>query len=223
MNSEPTSLRLSGEQIALHKELADKNPVLARMYQGALYVLEQSENPDRFALAAHGLRELMEKLPRYLDIPKEANSVGMTAKVRDLYKCWCSARKRSSCHHDGKWSGRIDKGLQTFLKKTQEFFAWLEVDRPSRKQSVAKILRVLDPLRRALPAPIEKLRVDEWDGIHNYFEGVSHHNLPGTVDEFASWLLALERFLLDRLIPRTFEDHEKIDQIIREGDKNAQS
>jgi hypothetical protein len=221
MNSEPASLELSGQQLALYGTLAKRDASLARMYHGALFVLKQSENPDRFALAAHGLRELMEKLPRYLDVPKETKSIGMTAKVRTLYRSWRSTIKKSMCHNNGTWSGKIDKGLQSFLKETQQFFAWVETERPSRKQSAAKILQILDPLERPLPAPIEKLRVDEWDRIHNYFEGVSHHNFPAAVEEFASWLSVLEYFLLDRLIPRTFEDHEKIDQIIREGEGNA--
>ena len=50
----------------------------------------------------------------------------------------------------------------------------------------------------------------------------SHHNLSTTSEEFWSWVSALEYFLLDRLIPRTFEDHAKIDEIIKEGEGNAQ-
>lgn len=118
-------------------------------------------------------------------------------------------------------SGDIDIALENFLKKVHEFFAWIKIDRPTRKQSAANVLRKLDLLNRPLPKVIENLRVDEWEEIHNYFQGVSHHNLSATIEDFESWCATLEAFLLDRLIPRTFEDHTKIDEIIREGEGNA--
>jgi len=54
--------RLSGSQRTLYEALASKDPRLARMYLGALSVLDRQGNPDRLALASHGLRELMEKM-----------------------------------------------------------------------------------------------------------------------------------------------------------------
>jgi hypothetical protein len=68
--------RLKGQQRAaydalLQKDLAlkAKNSKMAQMYIGSILVLQQVGNPDRFALAAHGIRELMEKMSRYLDVP----------------------------------------------------------------------------------------------------------------------------------------------------------
>lgn len=66
---------LTGQQRALYEALLDlgsaakdENPRMAKMYFGAVLVLRQIGNPDRLALAAHGLRELMEKMPRFLDV-----------------------------------------------------------------------------------------------------------------------------------------------------------
>jgi len=191
------------------------------MYLGSLLVIRQMENPDLLALTAHGLRELMEKLPRYLDLPVAAKPPSLKEKVRNLLQSWGNAAKHSPCLLNPAWSGTIDGSLQKFLKRAQEFFAWFEGEHPTRRQQTAKVLRSLDPMGRPLPAPIEQLRIEEWDKCHDYFEEVSHHTILSSQEDFTSWLAVLECFLLDRLRPRTFEDHTEIDRIISEGEANA--
>jgi hypothetical protein len=163
----------------------------------------------------------MEKLPRYLDLPVATKPPSLKEKVIHLGQSWSNFTKNSKCCGNPGWSGTIDRPLQNFLKKARDFFAWFEAERPTRKQQTAKILRRLDPLDLPLPKPIEYLRVEEWDKCHDYFESVSHHNTVPTPEDFALWLIAVERFLLERLHPRTFDDHAKLDQIIREGEVNA--
>jgi hypothetical protein len=217
LSNQPTPLQLSGQQLALHRALGKTKTELADMYYGALSVLSQIENPDRLALAAHGFREIMEKLPRYLDLPS-TNPSSLTEQVRTLNQGWEKVLKQSECHDNGMWTGNIDESLQKFLKIVHEFFDWLKLDRPTRKQQAARVLRELDPLGRPLPEPIESLRVKEWDSYRSYFDNVAHHNPSASPEKFESWLSESERFLLDRLIPRTFEDRSKIDDIIKEGE-----
>jgi hypothetical protein len=163
----------------------------------------------------------MEKLPRYLDVPTIANPTTLLERVRTLNQSWDKTLKRSQCHNDGFWCGDIDEFLQRFLKTAHEFFEQLKVDRPTRKEQAVRILRKLDLQERPLPGPIENLRVEESDTIRGYFVNVSHHNALAKAEEFESWLSELERFLLDRFVPRTFEDHAKIDEIIKEGEGDA--
>lgn len=223
MTNEPKRLEITGHHLALHKALNGKDAQLAGIYYGTLLVLHQSENPERLALAAHGFRELMEKLPRYLDVPALAKPITLTERVRILNQSWDKTLKRSQSYNDHGWSGDIDKFLQKFLGMMHEFFEQLKIDRPKRKEQAMKIIRKLDPLDRPLPAPIENLRVKEWDAIRGYFENVSHHNASANPEEFQAWRSQLERFLLDSLVPRTFEDHTAIDEIIREGEGDAET
>ena len=218
VDTSPQLLQLSGHQQTLYGALHAKGVMLGIMYHGALSVFQETGNPDRLALAAHGLRELMEKIPRYLDLPQEKSSSNMLGEVRGLHDSWRDTVTKTNCLKDGRWSGAVDKFLERFLKRSQEFFQWVEDNRPKRKQYAAAVLRTLDPLPYPLPYAIEKLRVNEWECIHDYFEKVSHHNGVVTIEEFTSWLANLERFLLDCLVPRTFEDHVKIDEIIEEGE-----
>jgi hypothetical protein len=221
MNRQPMPLQLSGQQRALYEALSEKDERLAGMYLGSLLVLRQTENPDLLALAAHGLRELMEKLPRYFDLPVGTKPPSLKVKVLELTRSWGNAVKNSKCGENPSWSGVIDSPLRKFLKKTQEFFTWFEAEHPTRKQQTAKVLRGLDLIDRPLPAPIEQLRIEEWDKCHDYLKGVSHHAILPWPGDFISRLEVLECFLLDRLRPRTFEDHAEIDRIIREGETNA--
>ena len=226
-SGQPKPAELSGHQLALHNALAKKNKLLAAMYLGALSVYQQSINPDRLALTAHDLRELMEKLPRHLDIPVATQPVtvkkqpSLIDKVKALVQGWKKAKRNSNCFGNPLWSGKIDGPLQRYLVRLEEFSLWVETNRPTRKQQTGKVIRRLDPQSRPLPPTIEDLRIEEWDQCHDYFEGVSHHNRDATVEEFVRWLDVLESFLLDRLCPRTYDDRSIIDKIIREGEADA--
>ena len=189
---------------------------LADMHLGALRAF-YSKNPDRLAQAAHSLRELMEKLPEYLDVPvKEAANLG--EKVKELARSWKRVAKPLVDTEQSVWSGTIDAPLQTFLVQIEEFFAWQESNRQSRTQKKLKALRQLDPLGFPYIGPVSSSWVKQWTECHEYFELVSHHRHVPTDDEFASQVSTIEQFLLDRLRPRTFEDHTKLDELISEGE-----
>ena len=80
-------LQLLPHQRALLKALETKDKALGSMYYGALKVMNDNGNPDRFALAAHSIRELMEKLPYYLELRLKATKETLKEKVRQLESC----------------------------------------------------------------------------------------------------------------------------------------
>lgn len=61
-----------------------KNQALATIYQGALSVPADLSHPDRYSLSAHGMRELMEKLPTYLEVPTGARHESPLSKAREI-------------------------------------------------------------------------------------------------------------------------------------------
>jgi hypothetical protein len=216
----PEEAVLSGRQRALFLALGKKDQQLALMYLGALSVLRNMSNPDRSAQAAHSLRELLEKLPRILDIPIQAKPPSMMDKIRPLEQTWSKAKTESSRLKTNQPSDVIDKPLRKFLDEADSFFTWLASDRPTRKQQAAKVVRGLDPLKKALPETIESLHVEEWDRYRNHFEQVSHHQIVEEHEEFIKWVDGVEHYLLDRLVPRTFDDFATLDKIIGEGETN---
>jgi hypothetical protein len=136
--------QMSGQQHSLYEALREIRQDLASMHLGALMAF-YSKNPDRLAQAAHSLRELMEKLPEYLDVPmKEGLSLG--EKVKKLAQAWKAVVKPPEDSEQSRWSGTIDVPLQTFLIQVEEFFSWQESNRQSRTHKKLKALRQLDPI-----------------------------------------------------------------------------
>lgn len=213
---------MSGRQGLLYRALSDQDARLGLYYLAALHVLHREEIPDRFALAAHDLRELMEKLPRYKYLPLDGKPLSLKQQVRSIHRRWKGALGKSRCRTDSGWQGKIDEPLRSFLAKAEVFFGWVDVERPTQEEQTKRLVRKMDPIDRPLPGAIEGLRVKEWNKCHDYFEGACHHNFNPQDQEFHSWVGALEDFLLDRLCPRTFEDHANLDEIIREGNESGQ-
>jgi len=208
---------LSARQRMLFEALVELDGRAAEMYMGAIVVLSQAQNPDRVALCAHGLRELMEKLPRYLELPVVKSGGGLRNRLQQLAEEW--RRLNLALPVPAKPDGRT----QRFLARLAAFFALLDEEVPTRKEPVAKVLKLLDPTKDSLPRPIASLRVEEWDQCHRTFEMVSHHSETATLEELLAWIDVLDRFLLDHLRPRTFEDHAELDRIIQEGEDDAKA
>lgn len=222
MNEHPLPPSMSAQQLALHEALGERAEELARMYIGALVVLANPNNPDRLPQAAHSLRELMEKIPRYIAVEIRAESESLRVKVRELEGRWNSTVENSMCYDGGNWTGSIDRHLRRLLQRgLQPFFNWFNEHHPRRRVETAAVLRQLDGSGRTLPARLENLEVKGWMAIREYFQAVAHHGRQPPEEDFRTWIDALERSLLDRLRPRTFADFDAIDDIIREGESDA--
>lgn len=211
-------LRLSGLQEALSQALEREGGDLLTIYLGALYILQQADNPDRLALASHNFRELMENILRVRADVRET-TISLTSEVMNLRNDWHRAAKETSClNGDGSWTGEIDKPLNRFLRKVADFFKWFDGHRPGRKKEIAGMLQEFDLIDIPLPNALEKLNVDMWDKIREFFLGVAHHGKKVGEDEFIRWQYAFERFLIERLQPPTFEHHAELDKLIQEGE-----
>lgn len=216
---------LSGDQRGLHTALARKNDELAVMYLAAIVEI-RGENPDRLVLAAHALRELMEKTPKYIAAPvpedaaKQKGTTSLKEKVRALERTWAAAKRSTKLAQD-PWSGELDQAMCGFFAELDDFFRHVNEEKPTRAAEDRAALRKLDPTSLGLPEDLEAARVGEWQDCRDYFEGVSHHNPRRSPAEFETWLGRLERLLLALLIPRTFETFAQLDAIIQEGEENA--
>lgn len=212
-------LAFSGQQLTLLAALETKDRDLAVMYKGGLYVLADSANPDRFSLCAHAMRELMEKLPRLLGSHARVE-VTLKAKVqeiRDRFLRLC--RKKSIKLHD--LSGPIDKNIRAFFLQIETFFEWFEEYHPTMRKEVLSTLERLDESGRTLPARLSDLNVAAWTEFRNYFQSIAHHLIDPAPEDFVGYMDALERFLLDHLVPRTFDDLDEIDSLLAQDNNNA--
>jgi hypothetical protein len=180
----------------------------------------QSDNVDRLASAAHGIREILKELPLCLDVDQSAHNESLGTKVRQIEDGWNKVTTGSGCHDSGTWRGEIDGPLGKFLARMQKFFAWVEQHMPRRKDEAAETLYALDPASGRLPGELEKLNVELWFRMRDFFVGIAHHGPEPSYEEFRRRLDELERFLLERLQPRTFADAETLDVLIVTGESN---
>ena len=209
------------QQLDLYNALLSKNMDLAQMYFGAIKVLNDMDNLDRFALAAHNLRELMEKLPNYIDVETKAHNEKLGDKVQVLKNQWRKTCSKTTCFSDGTWNGEIDKLLAYQLQEFGFFFEWHDENLPKRNDEITTTLRKLDISGCKLPISLEEKNIETWKRLRKYFLGIAHHGKHSTQNDFNSKLDTFEVFLLDRLCPRTFTDLDEIDDIIQEGDNDA--
>lgn len=208
---------LRGQQRALYEALTDRDHRLARIYLGSLQVLG-SQNCNKLALSAHGVRELLKELPQYFKVEQPAHEQSLGTKVRELEDAWAKVSSKSTCMNSCEWSGEIDGHLSKFLTRVHVFFDWVRVHMPRRKEEAAETLFAIDPARGRLPKELESVHVNLWFKLRDYFVGIAHHGSEPSMDEFRQYLDELERFLLDRLSPRTFSDMEEIDSLIARGE-----
>jgi hypothetical protein len=205
----------------LERELRERSGLLADIYVAALRVLSDENNPDRIALAAHGFRELMEKIPEFLEVPTPANHESLKPKVQELQGHWTAMVRKTKCWAMGAWTGEIDGHLGGFLKRLPAFFDWFAAHNPLRRAEARKVLQRLNIGSMEVAVPLEEQNVGLWMDLKGYFANAAHHRGGMNPDEFTANLLRLESFLSDRLVPRTFEDFAEIDEIIG-GDDDAE-
>lgn len=214
------SQELSGRQWSLYEALADKSDDLAAMYQGALQVLQSPSIVDRFAMAAHNLREVMEKLPRYIDVPKK-ESFNLKEAVFELEHQLEVVQENSECYDGEEWDGEIENSLSGFLESVELMFARNREYNPKKRERYEEMLGRLDPSTTSVSERKRERLFDEWKELRGFFIGVCHHGRETDIDEFTEYLERLERHMLARLRPQTFKTQDTLDKIISEAEGNG--
>lgn len=211
---------LSAQQQALYKALVRFDGSLALMYLAAIYVLGDSRNPDRAALAAHNLRELLSRLPKRFGLDTHPFTEKLDTELTLLRDRWNNAQRNSACFRSDPWNGEIDAPLLKFLSAVRRLFDWYDSIRPRRRQVVTATLRKLDPAPVNLPVHMEDQLWQEWQALYTYFAGVAHHEKQVGVTEFRLQVDRLEAYLINRLRPPTFEDIKDIADLIRQAERH---
>jgi hypothetical protein len=211
--------QLTGRQRALLDAFSEVDARLAKMFLGALTVLEQQSNGERFAQAAHTLRELINRLPASLGLTTPAMNERLGDRLGKPEQAWSAALAQSGCRDGNRWSGTIDPPLARALLAIGEFFEWKSEHRPRRRTEMTQTIRRLDASGRQLPERIESMVVNQWGVTREYFIGVCHYNVEPEEREFFGYLDVFEEFLINRLRPRTFADFDAVDAVIEEAER----
>lgn len=194
-----------------------KSSLAIGMYNEAIRALDRMDGPEALPVAAYELREFMNILPTVLDVPVVPHGQ-LKDKVQAIVTQWRGRTEASACLKNGKWGGEIDDHLKRGLKAVEDFAKWVETQQPARRVETSAMLKNLLPTEHPMPVPLLMIRVKEWSALLGYFNSIAHHDSVAEVVEFEGRVERLETFLLDHLVPRTFEDQDEIDRLIREAE-----
>jgi hypothetical protein len=210
------------KQVRLHRALREVDQDLADYYLGALQVLSDQSNADRFALAAHGLREIMRQAPKVIDVPVEKEEQGeynLGDKVREILERWKEMVKHTTCTEEGQdWGGEIDDRLKYYLSRLESFFDTFSTQRPKTRDTVHSLLNALEYTDTPVAKRTADATFDDWNDFREFFNGIAHHGAFPGEDVFEEQLRDFEDFLHGLLRPPTSEEITEIDRIIDEAE-----
>ncbi len=179
------------------------------MYLGATMVRNQSANPDTMALSAHGFRELMEKLPRLLDVPMAQR---LTSRMGATIERWKRMANAPAEQRDG--------AKAKFCEEAEKLISWYVEQSTERNQRAGAVMDRLDQRKAALPQPAKAPHVATWNACLRVVETAAHHGSV-TPEVYEEHVQKLEDFLIDRLRPSAVDDQRTIEDIVREGEEHA--
>lgn len=195
------------EQARVFEELITVHPDLARYYYGAVIALSDSSNPEAPYQAAHSLRELMEKLPKYRDVDV-AGGVGQIKLAAESVQAWWADRKARGlkCEDghcevaDGTLAGALD-GLDAVL-----------VGSLTRSQEAEAAMRTFDPAG----ADVDTAILKAWRRLRGKLSDLSHHSDTVPPESAPELLARFGDIFLSLAVPAPSDDLSLLDDIMRE-------
>jgi hypothetical protein len=194
---------------------------LGPIYQGTLVRLADSGAPDAAAYAAHGARELMEKLAWRVndDSPERRGSLGdRTQEIEGAYK----AAKKVLPPERARWSDtELIPEILALMDVVEHMMEWNQTHSLSRRTHASLIV---DFSIGKMPEQLRATKRNQWIELREFFIDVAHHrDIDGTqqtLADVAERFTELEDFLYARWAPETVRDFAEIDALITPRDNN---
>ena len=182
----------TSEQEALYANLIRRSPKLARIYRGGLLVLADEENPCRYELAAHSIREIMEKCPLLAGAAPLGSGDSMPNRLNNVRIAYHTATRG---HGIGAVliSGASEGAILTLVGELGKFFEWQDENRLQARKRIAQTLAALSGPVLALPADIAEGEVNGWMEADSYLKKTAHHGHDNVIpQEFLRGLLGAD-------------------------------
>jgi len=195
------------EQRRVFEELVGVHPDLGSYYFGAVTVLSDTSNPEAPYQAAHSLRELMEKLPKYRDVDV-AGGVGQLKVVAQRVQAWWLDRKaqglrclKGACEVEGGDLVSVLDELDSVL-----------VGSMTRSQEAEAALRSFDPAG----ADVDSRTLKDWRRLRGKLSDLSHHSDTVPPESVHVLLVQFGSLFLSLASPTPSDDLSLLDDIMRE-------
>jgi hypothetical protein len=205
------------EQEALVASLARRSEKLARIYSGGLSVFYQEGNPGRFELAAHAMRELIEKSPILTGRQPTPQGDTMKNRIQAVKQAYLTMKAQG--FNETSPLDVAEGAVRRVLGELDKFFEWMEDNRPQTAKRTAEVLSELSGPGQALPVDISANEVARWMAADEYFKKVAHNGQDHVNEnEFMVHMTFIENILLQRLQPPAVADLDVLDALVREAE-----
>jgi len=145
---------LRGPQLRVFRALQNERAELAVWYQEGCALLEEKGRTERLVLAAHEIREIIERLVDNTLAPFQITRKQLGDAVGALKEQWPAA---VLTRPEADWPSEELEQLRPFLKDAQRLFA-PDGERPFKERELATFLDVRDPIPAAGDAEAERIR-----------------------------------------------------------------
>jgi hypothetical protein len=212
------SLELSSQQSRLLeclKRLSKERMHFDEWYLGALYVLQNPYNPERFSQAAQTMRELLEKLPRAI---KELEAIEeLKIDFHQLRAKLTEKHELAKKGYSAGWLGKlIDDPLDASLRSLEDYLAANKQCKPNRSAQMEGLVNYSikkDPLPNVNDSKYTEQRTQRVTHIWKSFEKIAHHS-KSSQEDFDKILNNCEQVLLGLLDPTPSRDIQRISEIL---------
>jgi hypothetical protein len=231
-SSEPTEIvSLSQEQDYLLRALRVRDGRFASrtesIFLGAVIVLAQRGNPERFSQSAQSVRELLERLSRQNDGETiQLQRTKASEYLHSMASALDSAKGESRCFvtEGNDWRGEVDDPLRNLLVHVDSVVT--RHRETARNSEIEKrFLRELDPPADHEPSQQYTATLDQrarqWRAFSKRFQDVAHHNVYPTAAQYGTLLNECTAFLLERLHRTSDARLEELDKLIAEAERDA--
>lgn len=194
---------------------ADGPRQLGTLYEGVLIRLVDTAAPDGAAYAAHGARELMEKLGWRVNdaTPEQRGSLGDRAvEIEEAYEIAVNALPPERA----LWSNaELLPEVVAIMDAVEHMIEWRQANTLSRSSHATLIV---DFSIGRIPRHLQAEKREQWMELREFFTKVAHHGtIEGkqqTLGDVAERFAQLEDFLYARWAPETVRDFAEIDSLI---------
>jgi hypothetical protein len=180
-----------------------------------------SKTLDRVAMAAHCLREVMEKLPECAGL----TAFGVAGNAADVVKTIADDLEKlkvDSPAARNNWTGEIDIRMQEFILGVDGRLAQFREISKTRVSQARDTFRALDPTGRPLPEVHEDANLRAWNDLRKYFVNVAHHRFTILEEEFQIKIAEFEVMAGARIAPTPTDEADLIDRLIEEAERGDQ-
>ncbi len=183
-------------------------------------MLADDKNPCRYELAAHSIREVMEKCPLLAGAAPFGSGDSISNRLKKVRIAYAVATRGHEIG-EGSASDARDSASLALVRELDAFFEWQDENRPQARKRIAQTLAALSGPVLALPTDIAEGEVNGWMEADDYLKKAAHHGDDNiNQQEFLRHVNFVERVLLRRLQPRAAEQRDALDALIREAEND---